>query len=59
MGGKPMGEKAQDVRVIFRATFEERERWQRAAKRDGLDFSTWLRGLAERRATTKARKAKR
>lgn len=56
MGRKPDGEVARTLPFQMRMTEDEKAEFQAAAARDGMDVSTWLRWLAQRRAKATAKK---
>jgi hypothetical protein len=48
--GAPPKENPATVRVWFRATPDQHDRWKAAAKRAGVTLSAWLKALADKSA---------
>lgn len=53
---KPVGEVARSTTILVRVTPDERERYHRAANREGMTLSDWFRTMADRRAEKNATK---
>lgn len=53
---KPVGEVARSATILVRVTPDERERYHRAAKREGMTLSDWFRTMADARAEKSAAK---
>lgn len=52
---KPVGDVARSATLLVRVTPDERERFHRAAKRDGMTLSDWFRSMADQRAARSAK----